>query len=72
MERINKRQARRAFEQGKEIWVVPCNMDVKFGMLISKEYLKKGYRSFDHIINNYVWFNCNNETGRYCAYYLDE
>ena len=73
--RVTKSQAKRLFNAGREVCVVPVKCQ-PFGPIYQGAHLKNDYIScegmtFDNIINEYIYYNCNyNELGRYPAYYM--
>ena len=78
--RIDKRQAKRAYDAGKTIVLCPCNLR-PFGMWapevdINKEdYKTRGYdpadMEFKKRLMYFEYYNCTNtETGRYSAFYI--
>lgn len=69
--RINKATARKLFNEGKEIWLTACNMRPECGILLNtRNYTDLG-NDFDKIVNAFQYYNCNNECGRYPAYYIE-
>lgn len=72
MKRINKRIARKLYNERKNFWITACNMPSECGVLI-------GSSSFEHItdipfdtmVNIFTYYNCDNERGRYPAYYIE-
>ena len=85
--RIRKDKARRLYNDGKTVYIVPCNVypdnsnpwikpfELKKAT-IDKQYegydeLKQLY-SFDSRINNFEYYNCNYELGYYTAFYIKE
>lgn len=71
MKKINKATARKLWEQGKEFWMCACNMRPECGNLIQPQY-HKDFASFNVLYNNFCYYNCNSETGRYPAFYIDD
>ena len=72
--RINKTKARRLFYQGKDIYIVPCNVSCDFSNMWILPYKINTTIDFhfDTAINNFEYYNCNDkETGLYPAYYID-
>lgn len=69
--RINKATARKLFSEGKEIWLTACNMRPEYGILLNSGYYNDLGRDFDKIVNAFQYYNCNNECGRYPAYYVE-
>lgn len=73
--RVSKRRARSAYNEGHTITVAPANMD-PFNpwytcLKISNKRQWGCDVTFDSIINEYEYYNCNSaELGRYPAYYV--
>lgn len=73
MKRINKTAARKLYNEKKEFWITACNMRPEYGILIgsvSFEHLTN--IRFDTMVNNFAYYNCDNERGRYPAYYIED
>jgi len=86
--RINKKKARRLYDDGATLYIVPCKvyLELKGAWIrpcdlkksdVEEEY--KGFAdlaatySFDSRVNNFEYYNCNYELGSYTAFYtLDE
>ena len=70
--KINKTTARKVFNAGKRVFVLPCKCKVEnlwgIGSLMEKS---ETIPDFDEFINRYETYNCNNELGKRCAYYAD-
>lgn len=73
MIRINKAQARKQYNAGSTIYVLPCK--VRFDNVwihpfkMSRQLLQDD--DFDTVINCYEYYNCMNETGRRSAFYVE-
>ena len=71
MKQINKAIARKLYREGKSFIIVPANMqpDSQFAI-----HMKPGWmwRNFDNFYNEFCYYNCNNETGRYPRFYVEE
>lgn len=80
--RISKASARKQFLQGKTVFVLPCK--VRFGspwlsaFPISREAQKVyaideiGIKNrFESLVNSFEYYNCNSETGKYSAFYVE-
>jgi hypothetical protein len=71
---IAKQRARRLYEQGKTIYLQSCNM--RFNTMwqsacpinISDKWSDAD--SFDGIVNDYVYYNCDHERGKYPNYFV--
>ena len=76
--------AKKLFEAGAKIRIVPNKIspnniwglyaDIKKMDSVPLEsiYDINYYNNFNHIINDFKYYNCNNETGLYCSFYLLE
>ena len=72
--RINKTRARKLFDQGLTIHLVPCKVLCNYGNMwvIPIPIEKSWYEDFDRAVNNFVYYNCQHtELGLYPAYYID-
>ena len=70
--RISKAEARKAFDQGKPVIFCPCKL-YPFGGFRPSIMVQKsehGWKDFSYAVQNFEWYNCVNETGRYTAFYL--
>ena len=74
MVKIRKNTARKLFNEGRELIIIPCNCSPNgawlTGFRICKNYLENS--DFDRLINEFEYYNCNGELGRYTHYYLEE
>ena len=73
MTRLYRRKARKAYNSGTTIVVVPCRM-YPFGPWGMSIPIRKsdGEETFDQRVRNFEFYNCNYETGYYAAFYLEE
>lgn len=72
VKKINKRIARKLYQEGKSFWIVACNMRPECGCLIgSASFEQLADIPFDTMVNNFTYYNCTNETGRYPAFYVE-
>lgn len=74
LKQINRRKAKRLFEDGVEIFVVPCKMKLYSPW---SEPMKIGegafvIRTFNSFINEFEYYNCNSETGSYTHYFTED
>ena len=67
--RIDKRQARKIYENNGEIYACACkvNPDNAWGLLLGP--LTTWY-PFDEVVKNATYYNCNSELGKYLAFYI--
>lgn len=79
---ISKASARKLFIAGGKVVICPANMR-PFSMWHLEYIMKRAYVSdfilddigasniFNEIVNNFKYYNCNNETGNYIRYYAE-
>lgn len=73
MKRINKTAARKLYDEKKEFWITACNMNAERGILIgSTSFEHMTETPFDVMVNSFTYYNCDNERGRYPAYYIED
>lgn len=73
MKKITKVTARKLYNEGKEFWITACNMRPEVGILIgSTSFERMADIPFDTMVNSFTYYNCDNERGRYPAYYVEE
>lgn len=72
MRRINKKEARRRFNQGEEIIIEACKMRVDSMWGDSFRINNKQEKDFDSIVNEFEYYNCMYETGYYASYYVEQ
>ena len=68
---VQKRTAKKLFESGETIYLQSCNMQ-PFGVWstcfgINKE--RADGDTFESIVNNFEYYNCDNERGLYTTFY---
>lgn len=73
MQKINKAAARKLYNSGRPFWIVACNRRPQCGILIgSASFEHMADIPFDNMVNSFEYYNCNNDTGRYAAFYTDD
>lgn len=70
-ERVSKRTARRHYNNGESIIILPvkCYTEM-FAFETEKNYNK--IRTFDNLVTEFEHYNCNHECGYYAAFYVAE
>lgn len=71
-ERINKAKARKLYNEGYTVLAIPHKMNPNNqfwggGIVMDKRTLQQA--DFDKVCNEAVYYNCDNERGRYLAFY---
>lgn len=73
MQKINKAVARKLYNASHPFWIVACNLRPQCGILIgSASFERMADIPFDDMVNSFEYYNCNNDTGRYAAFYTDD
>ena len=68
--RVTKKQARAAYDNGLTIMLCPVKMR-PFTQWHFEQYASKDSGdTFDAAVNSFEYYNCNSETGRYTAFYV--
>lgn len=67
--KINKTRARMLWLSGKCFWITACNMPMNCGLLIDPSRLIDDIPTFDALVDRFMYYNCDNERGRYPHYY---
>ena len=79
--RLAKPTAKRLYNSGKTIYLVPCALRPggawKPEIAISKadrsddaSYFVSTKNDFESLVNEFAYYNCGNASGRYPAYYI--
>lgn len=75
LKRVSKRHAHKLFTEGKRIFAKPCNLNPASPFctmwIIDTDTLERYGQSFDSLINEITYFNCDNERGNYLSYYIE-
>ena len=71
MKRISKSFARKLFAKGATFYMVPVNLRPEYGYKIDNNVGCEFEHDWDRLYNTYCYYNCDNERGRYPAYYVD-
>lgn len=85
--RVNRKQAKRVYNEGKPVYLLPCKMRLENPWFnpcrVQKEEINTisndGFntiiarnREFETIENCFIYYNCNPETGKYAAWYIEK
>ena len=77
LKRINKTVARKMYNEGKDVLFIPCNCNPNrdvWGLSIWENKDNWGqfpdFDAFDTLVLTYISYNCNNELGKYPAFYI--
>lgn len=73
--KIRKNTARKLFNEGKEIFLIPCKAKLSMWIDFYKIQIDRYFsadRDFDKIVNFFEYYNCNPEMGAYAHFYIKE
>lgn len=67
--RIDKRQARKIYENNGDLYMLPCNLNPEspWGLLLGPV---NTFEPFDNMVSWATYYNCDTERGRYLAFYI--
>lgn len=75
--RITKARARKEYNAGRDVLFIPVKMPVRRDYYCNHVILNnhgprfsKNDSNFDTLCNHFEYYNCNNETGKYTAFYI--
>lgn len=69
--KIDKRQARKLWGEGKNFIMVSCKLRPEFGINVNSASWKQ-LKDFDKLVNEFSYYNCgDSERGRYPAFYVE-
>lgn len=70
--RINKKQARNAFNAGLTVYVQASNLAIDSRLMtpyVVNHHNIDDTETFDTMVNAFEYYNCDNERGRYATFY---
>lgn len=72
--RVNKTKARNTYNENKKVYLLPCNVSpTNFFMTVKTSYiqLETSHMSFDEKVNAFEYYNCCENLGKYCSFYVE-
>ncbi len=72
MKQVYKPTARRLYLQGKTIYLLPCKVGLDSAWVKPYPISQSNGMSFEHAINEFTYYNCCPELGKYIHYYIEE
>ena len=69
--RVSKRTARRHYNNGESIIILPVKCYTETFAFETEENYNK-IRTFDNLVTEFEYYNCNYESGYYAAFYVAE
>lgn len=74
--KINKGEARKRFDKGETIYLIGCKVSsavfYSSNCLIQPITIDKSMGTFLELLDSFIFYNCNSETGMYPHYYIKE
>lgn len=70
-ERVSKRTARRHYNNGESIIIMPVKCYTELFVFETEKNYNK-IRTFDNLVTEFEYYNCNHECGYYAAFYVAE
>lgn len=69
VKRVDKREARKRFSEGEDIYIEACNFNFANRRTTSLINNKR-YYNFDIAVNLFEYYNCNSDAGTYASFYV--
>ena len=70
MKRINKTEARKLWNKGRVIFLVPARANLRSAWIQPIGISKRQSGTFDKQINSFEYYNCHAPFGKYAWYYI--
>ena len=71
VKQINKTEAKKVYEQGQDVYLNACNMMLKNSWTRPNYINKKSCEKFEAMVNEYEYYNCCSERGKYANYFIN-
>lgn len=71
MVKVDKRTALKAYNTGKEVYLLPSKIRLDNPWMSPCKVRNSCGIDFDTVLTNFSYYNCNKETGLRINYYLD-
>ena len=75
LKQVNKTLARKLFSEGVTVYILPSNMRLNNTWTrpydINSDMYDMTVDNFDKIVNSFEYYNCNNETGLYTHFLIE-
>ena len=69
-QKIDKRLARKLYNSGAEVLIIPCKCSPLAAWLVGGTMVNAG-EPFDKFVNEFEYYNCCYELGYYAAFYKE-
>ena len=75
VKQVNKIAAKNAYERGKTIYLLACNLRPnnvwQKPAAVNRNQWKLDTITFDNVVNTYIYYNCDNERGKYPIFFVE-
>lgn len=76
---VNIKMAEKAYNEGKQLWLLPCNIRInnawQHPMPLDRKSIEdnafKCGSTFSQIVNEFKYYNCDNERGKYPIFFVE-
>lgn len=72
MRKVNKSAARKAYNEGKVVYLIPCKARVGVFQPVAINIRNLDGHDFDATVNTFEYYNCCADLGAYAHYYLKD
>ena len=75
LQQVSRRTAKKAYDEGKMVFLQSCNMN--WGNMwqhpcpISRDTSYNIGNSFESVVADYIYYNCDSERGKYPNYFIE-
>lgn len=69
--KINKKTAESLYNTFQEIYIIPCKCNINSIWFTGCSVINDGTRTFEQLVNQFIYYNCCNELGKHPAYYME-
>lgn len=71
LKKVNVTSAKKSFENGQTVYLLPNKVRLDNAWIKPFAIDDSQGRTFDKVVNDYKYYNCNSETGNNVAYYIE-
>lgn len=69
--KVDKRKAKKAYDAGKEVTLLPCKVRMRNKMILPVRISNESGATFEASVNAFEYYNCNRELGSYAHFFID-
>ena len=76
LQQVSRRTAKKAYDEGKMVFLLSCNMSWGYRWQhpcpISRDTSYNIGNSFESVVADYIYYNCDSERGKYPNYFIEK